>query len=440
MNISPNLKVQIKIISSMYLAYGAIMVLRQMITILGPAMLADESLGLTKTDLGDFAAYGTIGALIGKLIWGPLTDKIGGRKTFLIGIVLTAIFVIAFGFTANIMILTIFSALIYCLKSSGWPALTKLIGNWFHPSRYGTVWSILSTSSRASVVIGTLFFGWLLSFLSWQTVAVISAGIAFTICIICFFTMGEKPSDEAFIAEQAPKEISHEQSEELKKAEENLSNHPLKNTNLQQGIFAFIKNNRFWLIVVMMMMLTCAMAFLDFVSIYLMEVYKLTPSNAAMVSSVFPMGSLGGLIVSIFFYDRFSKKSLTRILTINLAVATLAVVTLKYLPGFGLDNSINYMIAIACIFVFGFCISPAYYIPMSVFSIEFGGPHSATLVCLLDAFGFAASASFGFIGGRLADSSGGWDSFMNMIILIALISTLSVWGFMNAEYKASHKS
>jgi OPA family sugar phosphate sensor protein UhpC-like MFS transporter len=72
-----------------------------------------------------------------------------------------------------------------------------------------------------------------------------------------------------------------------------------------------------------------------------------------------------------------------------------------------------------------------------VFSIEYGGPYSATLVCLLDAFGFAASASFGFLGGRLADSSGGWNSFMNMVVLITLIATIAVWAFMHGEYKSS---
>ena len=64
---------QINIIVSMYLGYAAMMVCRQMVTFLSPAMLADETLELTKTNIGDFAAYGTLGALVGKIIWGPPT-------------------------------------------------------------------------------------------------------------------------------------------------------------------------------------------------------------------------------------------------------------------------------------------------------------------------------------------------------------------------------
>ena len=100
----------------------------------------------------------------------------------------------------------------------------------------------------------------------------------------------------------------------------------------------------------------------------------------------------------------------------------------------------NFWVALVLAFIFALSIAPSYYIPMSIFSIEYGGPHSAKLVCIIDAFGFAASAAFGFIGGRLADSSGGWGSFTNMLLVLAAINVASVWGFMQAEYKASLNS
>lgn len=433
-------KQQLKVLIAMYLGYGAMMICRQMVTILGPAILADESLSITKTNLGDFAAYGTIGALVGKLIWGPLSDRIGGRQTFLYGISLTAVLVIAFGFSPNVMSFTIFSALIYGLKSSGWPGLTKLVGNWYHPLKYGRVWGVLSTSSRASVVLGTLFFGWLLGVMSWRYVAVSAALIALLICVFCYFFLKESPEDSNFLEQDCPKNLKDDELvEDAGKALEAVTNHPLKDTTLLHALGVFFKSHRVWLVAIMMMMLTCLMAFLDFVSLYLMEVYQLTPSEAAVASSVFPTGSLTGLVASIAFYDRFSKRGLRRILTIALVLASICILTLKYLPAFEFTSDVNYIVALVSIFLFGLSISPAYYIPMSIFSIEFGGQHSATLVCLLDAFGFGASATFGFVGGRLADSAGGWDSFMTMIVTLVLIATFSVWAFMHAEYRAFKK-
>ena len=430
---------QLNIIITMYLGYAAMMICRQMITILSPAMLADDSLGLTKTHIGDFAAYGTLGALVGKLIWGPLADKIGGSVTFLIGIFLSALLVIAFGLSPNVMAFTGFSFLLYCTKSSGWPGMTKLVGEWYHPQHYGRAWRILSTSSRLSVVLATLFFGWLLSLMHWRTVAFIAAAFAIVIFIYCYFYLKDKPENPNFFKENISHDETPEQAIASKQALDNKYNHPLKDTGTAGGLVAFAKSPRVWLVVIMLMMLTCMMAFLDFVSVYLMETYHLTPSQAAMASTVFPVGSLVGLLASIVFYDRFSKGGIRTVLTIALLLSLFSVLTLKYLPLFNLSKELNYLVALGAIFIFAFSISPAYYLPMSIFSIEYGGRHSATLVCLIDAFGFAASATFAFIGGRLADSAGGWSSFMNMLILISFVGIISVWAFMHSEYKAANK-
>lgn len=434
------LRTQIKIIFAMYVGYGAMMICRQMVTILSPAMLADEALGLTKTNIGDFLAYGTLGALAGKVIWGPICDTLGGRFTLLIGLVFTALLLAGFGMSGNIMAFTVCSTLLYMTKSSGWPGMTKLVGNWIHPTKYGRVWGILSTSSRASVVLGTLFFGWLLGLMHWRSVAFISVGVAIAVIVYCYFFLSNQPTDPKFIEAHNESNLSNQMKAEQQKALDNLNNHPLKDSSLRQALLDFVKSHRVWLIAIAMMVLTCMMAFLDFASMYLMEVYNLTPTQAAMNSSVFPLGSLTGLLLSIFFYDRFSKSGIRNVLAITMLVALVCVLTLQYLPSFGLEEVVNFNIARICIFLFGLSISPAYYIPMSVFSIEYGGPHSATLVCILDAFGFAASASFGFVGGRLADSAGGWFSFMNLLVGIILVATISVWTFMHAEYKVYNRS
>ena len=413
------------------------MVCRHINTILSPAMLADESLQITKTDIGDIAAYGTIGALVGKLIWGPLADKIGGRLTFLIGIFVIALLATGFGLSPNVLAFAAFSFLLQGTKSGGWPAMTKLIGEWYHPKRYGAVWGILSTSSRASVVLGTLFLGWLLGKMEWRSVTFIATGVALSVFVLCYLFMQNKPKDPDFLRNDDNDDA--EKALAAAKAMENRLHHPLKGTTLKQGLLAFAKSPRVWLVVIMLQLLTCLITFLDFVPIYLMEVFQQTPSKAAMASSIFPLGSLLGLFASVAFYDKLSKRDLRRVLTLALGIATLCVVTLLFLPLLNLAPEKNFPVALGLILLFGFMISPAYYIPMSIFSIEFGGPYSATLVCLIDAFGFVAGAPFGFIGGRLADSAGGWSSFMILLLVLSILATVSVWLFMHAEYRTLEK-
>ena len=410
------------------------MVCRQMVTILSVAIRDDPTLSVTNTDVGDFLGYGTIGAMAGKFVWGPLGDRIGGRATFLLGIVLSAVLVVAFGLSPNIGSFILFSFLLYGAKSGGWPGMTKLVGEWYHPKNYGRVWSILSTSSRASVVLGSLFFGWLLNFMNWHWVAVTSGVTALIIGALCYFTVKERPSDPAFLDDAVE---AGADSVRIARALESKRNHPLNGLTLGGALLAFARSTRCWLVVIMLMTLTVLMAVLDFLPLYLRQVYGLTAANATMASSVFPLGSLTGLIVSIFFYDRFSRKGLRRVLSTMLVLTTGCVLMLKGLPELGFDSQINYGVALVLIFAIGFTISPSYYVPMSIFSIEFGGPFAATLVCLIDGFSFGASATFNFVGGRLSEGECGWDAVMMVIITVAVLATLSVWGFLNAEYRAS---
>ena len=421
---------QLTILGCMYGGYGAMMICRQMVTILSPALLADESLNFTVQNTGDILAYGTVGAMVGKVIWGPLADKIGGRLTFLIGIVLTALLVAAFGLSQNVMAFTACSALLYCTKSSGWPGMTKIVGAWYQPRQYGRVWSVLSTSSRASVVLGTLIFGWLLAFFHWRTVAFLSTAMALLVYAVCRFFLQDSPTTGSFLTndEEAAAPVADKQT------------HPLDGTSLWSGLWAFARSIRVWFVIAMLMALTCVMAFLDFLPAYLMETFQLTPSQASMASSYMPLGSLIGLVASIMCYDRFSKRQLRAVLSVALAVATLCIVSLQSLPELGIPLVWNRRIAMGLILLFGVLTSPAYYIPMSIFSIEFGGPHSATLVCLIDMCGFAASASFGFLGGRLAAGTGGWNSFMTLLILLGATATVFTWLFMNGEYQVARRA
>ncbi len=420
---------QLTILSCMYAGYGAMMISRQMVTILSPALLADPELGFTVKETGDILASGTVGAMVGKLIWGPLADKFGGRLTFLIGIVLTALLVATFGLSQNVVAFTVCSALLYCTKSAGWPGMTKIVGHWYLPRQYGRVWSILSTSSRASVVLGTVFFGWLLAFFDWRTVAFLSTGMALLVYAVCRFFLHDKPTDPGF----------WKGDEEAAAAQADKRQHPLDGTSLRAGLWVFANSSRVWFVIVMLMALTCAMAFLDFLPAYLMANFGRTPSQASMASSYMPLGSLIGLLISIACYDRFSKKHLRAVLTATLATATLCIVTLQFLPLLSIAPTWNLRIVEGLILLFGVMTSPAYYIPMSIFSIEFGGPHSATLVCLIDMCGFAASASFGFLGGRLAAGAGGWTSFMTLLIVVGIVATVSTWLFMNGEYRAAKR-
>ena len=82
-------------------------------------------------------------------------------------------------------------------------------------------------------------------------------------------------------------------------------------------------------------------------------------------------------------------------------------------------------------------ISPAYYIPMSVFAIRFGGIHCGLLVGLIDALAYFGAMIFDFIGGEVANKEGGWQDFLLILIVTSVIATITMIVFLYVDYAKS---
>ena len=89
--------------------------------------------------------------------------------------------------------------------------------------------------------------------------------------------------------------------------------------------------------------------------------------------------------------------------------SVLCLEALLLIPSFGLTNTFALWITLAAIMLFGVAISPCYYIPMSVFSVDFGGVRCGVLVGIIDAVGYSFAMAFDFIGGAVADRADGWS-------------------------------
>ena len=114
-----------------------------------------------------------------------------------------------------------------------------------------------------------------------------------------------------------------------------------------------------------------------------------------------------------------------------LLIATGCIGTFWLLQFISTSNQVAVGISLVLLFVFGFCIAPCYYIPMSVFSIQFGGPHAGFLVALLDAIAFLVDAVFYWFAGELAEQS--WSQFLLVFGGITMVSAGLTFAFMLGE-------
>jgi OPA family sugar phosphate sensor protein UhpC-like MFS transporter len=117
-------------------------------------------------------------------------------------------------------------------------------------------------------------------------------------------------------------------------------------------------------------------------------------------------------------------------------LSVVSVVVLWNLPRLPIATSLRLYTAMVVIFILGFAISPAYYVPMSVFAIAFGGKHSGFLVSAIDIFGYSGALLFNYFGGSIAQNYG-WPVFLSGLLTVATLACLCMTGFLTLDYRAN---
>ncbi len=113
-------------------------------------------------------------------------------------------------------------------------------------------------------------------------------------------------------------------------------------------------------------------------------------------------------------------------------VCVAALWCLKGLPM--IPGSLRFPLATVILFFYGFTLAPAYYLPASVFSNEFGGRHCALSVGLVDVAAYSASMLFLFAGGRMV-MNWGWQSMILSFLVISALATLITSWFAFEDFR-----
>ncbi|TWU13153.1 Regulatory protein UhpC [Symmachiella macrocystis] len=411
---------QVLTVGIMYFGYAMFMVLRMVPTVTGTAMREDPALDIDLGDWGRILAMGTAGAVVGKFIGGYAADKFGGKLTFTVGLLISGVFVGLFAVSSSVLLFQLTFSAALMAKSAGWPAMAKIITHWFSPLEYGRVWGVISTSSRVGTLVATLGLGALLAFMSWRGVLLIAAAASLIAVVAFAFLLTERPHEQQF---------SSDDSDDVEAAD--VPVHPLDGTTLPQALTRIFASPQFWWITGSLAGLTILWDFLLFVPLYLQDTLGLTSANAAMSASAFPFGSLISVLIGGYVFDKLSRSATAWLMGGLLTIATSCIGTFLLMPHFGMTTvSLTYL-ALALLFIFGMCVSPCYYIPMSVFSIEFGGPHAGFLIALLDALAFAANAVFYYYAGEVAEAS--WGLFLTVLLAVSAWSLITTFVFLRGE-------
>lgn len=409
------LRWELLILGCMYVGYMGFILSRTAIYVASPAMVGDPALGLTKTMFGAVLGWGTAGMVVGKLLSGVVADRLGGRRVFLLALSVTAAAACAFGLAGGFALFCFLNFTMLMAAAAGWPAMSKLIGAWYEPDRYGKVWGVISTSSRLSAVLSTLLLGALLLRVSWHGVFLAAGLLTAAVAALIFFFLKGGPSDAGLPPPAAS-------------ARGAAAPHPLDDAGLGEALLYFARSGRVWLMCVSIMCTTVLMEVIGFLPLYLTETLAISPARAAAASSVFPAGCFAALLAGGWAYDKVSRLGRAPLLGGMLSLSALCLAALFVMGRVALTPATAFGATVVVLFLYGLTVAPSYYLPMSVFSIEHGGRHCGVLIGLIDAAGYGAAMLYQFAGGAIIDRPGGWQDMLRLLLATALLAAAStVW-------------
>jgi|HubBroStandDraft_1064217.scaffolds.fasta_scaffold01659_6 MFS transporter, OPA family, glycerol-3-phosphate transporter len=365
------------VIGALAVGYVGIYLCRKNLGVAVPLLQA--SFHTNKAQVGKIASMGTFAYAMGKLLSGPVVDRLGGRHGFLLSMVLVSIFGVAGALAPGLFGLMIFYGLNRFAGAAGWGAAIKLVPTWFGVVRTATVIAVLSLSYVVGGVLATLLARQIVTFGGgWRAVMGIPSAVLLIAVLAC-----------AFLVRAGPRHPQHKASSD--------------GVN-RTALFALLRKPQFLIACGLSFAVTLLReSFNTWAVDFLTSVQTGTQSvaAAALHSIGFDLAGAGAIVVAGLAYDRIRAARRRWLMAGTLLV--LAVV-LAILPGAAKGNLLvaTWLLGFVGLLVYG-----PYSLLSGVLAIESGGAAlAATAANVIDGVGYLAAILAGVTFGKLLDVGG----------------------------------
>lgn len=386
----------------MVFGYIGYYMIRQNLSAAFPLM--HTALGYTNAQLGVIAASSEIAYAVGKFLNGPLIDRYGGKRIFLLGMAggIACNFVFAAGSTL------LWFVMAWCLcryfLSMGWGSVTKTMGNWYEPEKNGRVMGFASLSLQFGGVVAALFAGWLVSMgQSWERLFIIPALVLCVFWVVAYSVARAKPSD--VVAGASFRRPGTRAALAIFSAEGEASTGDMIKTLLKLPVFRHLLVFSF---------LTTALRsiFIFWTPKFLVDI-GMGAANAIFSSAIFPL--LGGIgVVALGWYtdtrSRGNRAPAMCAMLVGLFVSLLGIVWVAD------AGAAFHPLLIVLLGLSGFFLLGPYSMSAGSLSLDIAGPRAAgTCVGLVDGVGYLGGALAAWGVGALSDNR----SWSQIFLLLA---------------------
>ncbi len=386
--------------------------------------LLEQEFGYSNTQLGLIASLSEMAYAAGKFINGPLADRIGGRRIFLVGMAGAIVFNIVFAFSASLTAFIIVWCFCRYFLSMGWGGLTKTIGNWYPSDRNGTVMGLISVNFQFGGVAATLFAGFLVAQgVAWQGVFIYPAMVLSVILLWSYFASRGKPSDVILGA------IAHEgDSAKAQLADYGGEENPAVSTILKTLLRLPIYRE---LLVFSFLTTLLRSVFLFWTPKFLFDI-GLGASSAILSSAIFPfLGVLGTVFIGWYTDHHARNGDRARMMWMMLSVLVFCMLAIA---GLSAASEPNFNLILFFLGASGFFLLGPYSMSSGCLTLDIAGAKGAgSCTGIIDGMGYIGGAIAAFAAGVMSDYLG-WPQVFLVLSVFAVISTFSAW-FMSRGFQ-----
>ncbi len=367
------------------------------------AQVSMEQLGLlTQAQVGYLASAGTMAYAVGKFVNGVVTDRIGGKRVFVLGMAGSVAATVMFALSGRFETFLFWWIVNSYFLSMGWGGLIRVMSYWFDRGHRGLMVGLMTVNFQIGSTLAKLFTAFLSGFslLVWRGLFLVPAGLLAGMFVVTLLWLRETPPGHRSFREEFEK----------------TRHRSMNAATFAVALWHALASPTFLLVLWGSVLFTFLRTFFDDFATLWMAASDHGTSVSGYIAATFTMGGIAGTLVAGWLSDRSGNRGPFLIMS-GCCLSALLFAS-------PLFSKASTSASVLFFLLVGFFLFGAYSIIAGVSAIDFGRHVApATAAGIIDGVGYAAAAGAGLLIGHLR-AEADWERLVFRFAWITLGMTL----------------
>jgi len=400
---------QRRIFLILWITYASFYIGRVNISVALPGIMAE--FGWTKADVGAIGTALFWAYAIGQFINGQLGDKFGSRVLITVGLTVSALMNLLFGFSQALGVMIIIWAVNGYFQSMGWAPTVKTLANWFPPRMRGKLSGRLGTSYILGGAISVALAGFITARFGWRATFFVPVVILLVSAIHWYLRARNSPESAGLpTLEELEGEATPTEGKEISSEDKYLGLRYTLKQSLGNRVVWIMGFGLFFVNIV-------RYGFLTWAPTYLFETQKAGIDKAAYSSLIFPLAGAVGAIFAGWATDRWFQSRRAPVAGIFLFMTGIAAWGYR-----AIDLENQWFLGLITLAAIGFFVFGAHVLIVAAAPMDFGTRKAASSATgFIDGLGYLGAGLQGIVTGLLVDRWG-WTAGFAFWIVCAFLA------------------